>query len=134
MTRIIAASLLTLAAVPVLAGDASHESAAAPPRAGAAIAADPRSTTNPSDLSAEQMRLVQRSLIAQGFAADFTGRFDDKTLTALTQFQRGRGLVPTGRLDAPTLLALGIDPRNVLPVRGEDKEHKRFLEQVHTAP
>jgi hypothetical protein len=42
--------------------------------------------------------------------------------------------VPTGRLDAPTLLALGIDPRNVLPVRGEDKEHKRFLEQVHTAP
>lgn len=73
----------------------------------------------PSSLSPEQVRLVQRSLADRGFAVDLTGRFDDPTRQALTQFQRARGLPATGNLTPPTVDALGLDPRDVMPVRGE---------------
>lgn len=71
-----------------------------------------------SDLSPEQVRLVQRSLIDRGFAVDPTGTFDDRTRAALMDFQRARGLPTTASLDRPTVDALGLDPHEVLPVRG----------------
>lgn len=72
----------------------------------------------PSDLSPEQVRLVQRSLVDRGFAVDPGGTFDDRTQTALMDFQRARGLAATGKLNQPTIDALGLDPRDVMPVRG----------------
>ncbi len=72
----------------------------------------------PSDLSPEQVRLVQRSLVDRGFAVDPGGTFDDRTQTALMDFQRARGLPATGKLNQPTIDALGLDPRDVMPVRG----------------
>jgi peptidoglycan hydrolase-like protein with peptidoglycan-binding domain len=86
--------------------------------AGSSHAAARGAAIAPSDLSAEQIRLVQRSLIDRGFAVDPTGTFDDRTQTALMDFQRARGLPPTASLDQPTIDALGIDPRDVMPVRG----------------
>jgi len=79
---------------------------------------DQSAVIQPSDLSPEQVRLVQRSLVDRGFAVDLTGNFDDRTQTALMDFQRARGLPATGNLNAPTVEALGIDPRDVMPVRG----------------
>jgi peptidoglycan hydrolase-like protein with peptidoglycan-binding domain len=72
----------------------------------------------PSSLSPEQVRLVQRSLADRGFAVDMNGRFDGRTQQALTDFQRARGLPSTGNLNPPTVEALGLDPRDVMPVRG----------------
>jgi len=69
----------------------------------------------PSDLSPEQVRLVQRSLIDRGFAVDPSGRFDDRTQTALMDFQRARGLPATAAIDQPTADALGLDPREMTP-------------------
>lgn len=71
-----------------------------------------------SDLSPAQVRLVQRSLIDRGFAVDPTGTFDDRTRAALMDFQRARGLPATASIDRPTVDALGLDPHQVLPVRG----------------
>jgi peptidoglycan hydrolase-like protein with peptidoglycan-binding domain len=79
---------------------------------------DQASVVQPSSLSPEQVRLVQRSLIDRGFAVDLSGSFDQPTQTALTEFQRARGLPATGNLNAPTVDALGLDPRDVMPVRG----------------
>ena len=80
---------------------------------------DQASVVQPSSLSPEQVRLVQRSLIDRGFAVDLSGSFDQPTQTALTEFQRARGLPATGNLNAPTIDALGLDPRDVMPVRGQ---------------
>ncbi len=71
-----------------------------------------------SDLSPAQVRLVQRALIDRGFAVDPTGTFDDRTRAALMDFQRARGLPATASIDRPTVDALGLDPHQVLPVRG----------------
>jgi peptidoglycan hydrolase-like protein with peptidoglycan-binding domain len=72
----------------------------------------------PSELSSEQVRLVQRALSDRGFALDLTGSFDERTQSALSDFQRTRGLPATGNLNQPTVEALGLDPRDVMPVRG----------------
>jgi peptidoglycan hydrolase-like protein with peptidoglycan-binding domain len=87
---------------------------------GATSAGATRGAVAPSELSAEQIRLVQRSLIDRGFAVDPTGAFDDRTQAALMDFQRARGLPANASLDQPTLDALGLDPRDVTPVRGTD--------------
>jgi hypothetical protein len=72
---------------------------------------------SPSTLSREQVRLVQRSLAQHGLVVDVNGTFDDRTRTALLEFQRARSLPESGALDGPTLEELGIDPREVTPVR-----------------
>jgi peptidoglycan hydrolase-like protein with peptidoglycan-binding domain len=72
----------------------------------------------PSELAPEQVRLVQRALSDRGFAVDLSGAYDDRTQTALMDFQRARGLPATGNLNSPTVEALGLDPRDVMPVRG----------------
>ena len=154
MKKTIATSLLMLAAAPVLG---TYEQLATPsgtqaahpgaPSRHAAVAAtstyhqstDGQSAARLPDLSAEQVRLVQRSLRDRGFAVNVTGVVDDQTRTALTNFQRAHRLVPSGRLDSPTTEALGVDPRDVRAARGEgnDRDAERdaeFLNQVHTAP
>jgi hypothetical protein len=75
----------------------------------------------PGDLSPEQVRMVQRALADRGFVVEPSGRFDDPTRTALNDFQRSRGLPETGNLSADTAAALGIDPGEVMPVRGSDE-------------
>jgi peptidoglycan hydrolase-like protein with peptidoglycan-binding domain len=88
----------------------------------------------PEQLSPEQVRLVQRTLSDRGFAVDATGRFDDPTQSALMDFQRARALPPTGNLNAPTVDALGLDPREVMPARGLDPTPPpRPGEPVHRA-
>jgi peptidoglycan hydrolase-like protein with peptidoglycan-binding domain len=89
-------------------------------------------TIDASSISPEQVRLVQRSLADRGFAVHLTGTFDGRTQAALTDFQRARGLPPTGQLDTPTVEALGIDPRDVMPVRGEE-EPNTDLDEGHAA-
>ena len=73
-----------------------------------------------SSLSAEQVRTVQRSLTAEGFPTSLTGRLDDQTHQKLSEFQQAKGLQTSGALDQRTFDALGLDPRNVVPVRGTD--------------
>ena len=86
---------------------------------------DQTAVIQPSSLSPEQVRLVQRSLADRGFAVDLSGRFDDPTRQALSEFQRARGLPATGNLNPPTVDALGLDPRDVMPVRGERPTNPR---------
>ena len=90
----------------------------------------------PSDLSPEQIRLVQRSLVDRGFAVDPGGTFDDRTQTALMDFQRARGLQATGNLNQPTIDALGLDPRDVMPVRGTvtTPDDRRGKDEGYHAP
>jgi peptidoglycan hydrolase-like protein with peptidoglycan-binding domain len=107
----------------LLAGCMGHERSAESDRAAARPAEAQREQTvvaRPSEFAPEQVRTLQRALADRGFAVDLTGRFDDHTQTALKDFQRARGLPSTGNLDQPTVEALGLDPREVLPVRGED--------------
>ncbi|HTP26418.1 MAG TPA: peptidoglycan-binding domain-containing protein [Anaeromyxobacteraceae bacterium] len=77
-----------------------------------------RSRIESSQLSASQVRLVQRSLADHGFAVSLTDSFDDATERALADFQRARGLPPSAALDRLTIAALGLDPRDVTPEQG----------------
>lgn len=101
----------TLSALGVTAG-------AAGPGAGRGEAtAPPVRARSPADLDRETIRAVQRALAAQGLtvgAAD--GRWGDQTESAIGNFQRARGMPASGRLDAPTLAALGLLPGGAKPV------------------
>ena len=110
--------LLVVAATAVLAC-ASRQNTTSGTSMATRDAEDRATVVQPSSLSPEQVRLVQRSLIDRGFAVDLSGTFDQPTQSALSQFQRARGLPATGNLNAPTMDALGIDPRDVMPVRGD---------------
>ncbi|GEJ55913.1 peptidoglycan-binding domain-containing protein [Anaeromyxobacter diazotrophicus] len=112
-----ALSLIALAAV-ACTNRAATYSGDTSSGADTARAASSGAAISPSQLSPEQVRLVQRSLIDRGFAVDPTGNFDDRTQTALGDFQRARGLPATAALDRPTLDALGLDPREVTPPGG----------------
>jgi peptidoglycan hydrolase-like protein with peptidoglycan-binding domain len=107
----------------------SAEAEPAPPASAQAL-------IQPSDLSPEQVRLVQRSLVDRGFAVDPGGTFDDRTQTALMDFQRARGLPATGTLNQPTIDALGLDPRDVMPVRGTAgaPDEQRNKDEGYRAP
>jgi len=109
MKRILIASLSLLAAPPVLAGDWSYEDQAVQPPVISSVA---------SELSPEQLRLVQRALAAQGFTVSVTGDLDVQTRTGLMCFQQAHQLGSSGDLDGSTVQALGLDPREVMPVRG----------------
>jgi len=106
-------------AIAALAGCSAHQSSSS-----GAATAQPESAGRrafpASDLSPEQVRLVQRALADRGYAVDLTGTFDEHTQTALAEFQRARGLPADGKLDSNTLETLGIDPRDVMPVRGSE--------------
>ncbi len=103
-----------LAAIALLACASKQKVTSVPPDAGP-DAEDRTTVVQPSTLSPEQVQLVQRSLVDRGFAVDVSGTFDQPTQTALADFQRARGLPATGNLNAPTIDALGLDPRDVAP-------------------
>jgi len=87
---------------------------------------------SPAALSPEQVRLVQRSLAERGLVVNVSGTFDDRTHSALLEFQKAQSLPENGVLDDATLRALGIDPRDVTPVRGPADVPNVDVERVHT--
>ncbi|HET7755277.1 MAG TPA: peptidoglycan-binding domain-containing protein [Anaeromyxobacteraceae bacterium] len=106
---------LALVAAAAVAG-CNRQSTYETPRAGApATPADDTWVAQPTDLSGEQVRIVQRALTSRGFQVDASGTFDAATQTALADFQRSRGLPATGNLNADTAAALGIAPEEVRP-------------------
>jgi peptidoglycan hydrolase-like protein with peptidoglycan-binding domain len=117
-------SIVALAAVTGCASQSAYSGGAA---STAAPPASEQGSAEGSNLSPEQVRIVQRSLADRGFAVDLTGTLDDRTQTALMDFQRARGLETTGQVDASTIDALGIDPRDVAPVRGLEPDTEEEL-------
>ncbi len=113
MKRTIVLAVVVAAAAACSSRERSYSSGQAPSSA----KAEETNVVQPSELSPEQVRLVQRALSDRGFAVDPTGSFDARTETALMDFQRARGLPATGNLNSPTVEALGVDPRDVMPVR-----------------
>jgi peptidoglycan hydrolase-like protein with peptidoglycan-binding domain len=113
-------AVLALAAAAAVAG-CNRQSTYETPRSSApsSAGADETWVAQPSDLSEEQVRQVQRALTGRGFQVDATGTFDAATQTALAEFQRSRGLPATGNLNADTAAALGISPDDVRPSRTE---------------
>ena len=111
-----------IVAFAALAGCASQSAYSGGAASTTAPPASEQGTAEWTNLLPEQVRVVQRSLADRGFAVDLTGTLDDRTQTALMDFQRARGLDTTGRIDASTIDALGIDPRDVAPVRGLDPD------------
>lgn len=107
-------AVLALAAAAAVAG-CNRQSTYEAPRSGAPTAADDTWVAQPTDLSEEQVRVVQRALTSRGFQVDATGTFDAATQTALADFQRSRGLPATGNVNADTAAALGISPDEVRP-------------------
>jgi len=73
-------------------------------------------------MSPEQIRLVQRTLNAQGYPVEVTSAWDKRTRAALTSFQTAHALPATGDLDPATSQALGVDPADVMPVRATAAE------------
>jgi peptidoglycan hydrolase-like protein with peptidoglycan-binding domain len=116
-------STLFALAMAALVGCSAHKGSG-PPQAATAGQSGPGEAAAPgypaAELSPEQVRLVQRALADRGYAVDLTGAFDSRTQSALAKFQRARGLPANGTLDSSTLETLGIDPRDVMPVRGTD--------------
>jgi hypothetical protein len=100
--------------------------------AGAAPSSSAAGAVAPSELSPEQIRVVQRSLADRGFAVPLTGTFDESTRSAVTDFQRARGLATTGSLDTATIESLGIDPRTVMPARGAAQSGQGMMDQENT--
>ena len=110
--------LLILAALALAACSHSRSSKGEEAASSGTQPGDKTWVAQPGDLSPEQVRVVQRSLGDRGFAVELTGNYDDQTRVALSDFQRSRGLPATGNLNAETAAALGIDPADVMPVRG----------------
>ncbi len=107
---VLAGPLLACSREKTYSGTSTQNASAAEPRAGVA---------RPSDLSAEQVRLVQRALSDKGFSTELNGMWDDRTKSSLMSFQRSVSLAPTGNINAQTAEALGLDPQQVMPVRGQ---------------
>jgi peptidoglycan hydrolase-like protein with peptidoglycan-binding domain len=67
------------------------------------------SVPGPGELSPATIRMLQHSLIQGGYAVDAAdGVWGPKTSAAVREFQRVKGLKPTGQGDAATLDALGV--------------------------
>lgn len=63
----------------------------------------------PGNLGREEIQQVQRALNDAGYdVGPVTGRWDPETERALRDFQKDKGLDPTGRLDDRTILSLGF--------------------------
>lgn len=63
----------------------------------------------PQTLNADNVRQIQKALNDAGYnAGPVDGRWNPETERALRDFQKAKGLEPTGRLDDRTILALGF--------------------------
>ena len=76
---------------------------------------------SPEAMSGEQVRLIQRALSARGFTTDATGQLDPGTTASIMAFQRANDLPATGTVDDSTARALGFEPGQVIPVRGQGR-------------
>src|SRR5262249_20343672 len=63
------------------------------------------------DLSPDEIREVQHVLIERGFSVEVTGVLDQRTRTAVIEFQRRQGLEASGRIDRRTTAELGVSVR-----------------------
>lgn len=71
--------------------------------------AGPAAAQQTADLAPATVRMLQHSLIQGGYAIDAAdGIWGPKTTAAVREFQRMKGLEPTGTADAKTLAALGV--------------------------
>ncbi|MCL6545323.1 MAG: peptidoglycan-binding protein [Bryobacteraceae bacterium] len=60
----------------------------------------------------ERYREIQRALVDRGFLeGEPTGRWDSASIEALKRFQADQQLQPTGKIDALSLIRLGLGPR-----------------------
>jgi putative peptidoglycan binding protein len=65
---------------------------------------------NTSDLSAEEVRMVQQALAAEGYDPGRSdGAMTNDTRAAIREFQMDNGIVVTGSLDSKTAQLLGMD-------------------------
>jgi len=66
--------------------------------------------------SRERFAQIQKALIEAGFDPGTPdGFWGPKSVSALQQFQQDRGLEPTGRIDALSLIRLGLGPKYDAP-------------------
>ena len=57
----------------------------------------------------ERISEIQQALAKDGsFSGKPSGKWDDSTVEAMKRFQAGHGLNPSGKLDAATLMKLGL--------------------------
>jgi peptidoglycan hydrolase-like protein with peptidoglycan-binding domain len=57
----------------------------------------------------DRIREIQSALKREGaLSGEPTGKWDDPTIAAMKKYQQDQGLNPTGKIDAQTLLKLGL--------------------------
>jgi peptidoglycan hydrolase-like protein with peptidoglycan-binding domain len=82
--------------------------------AGLLAAAPATAQQTPDNLSPATIRMLQHSLMQGGYAVDAAdGVWGAKTVAALREFQRVKGLQVTGRADPQTMAALGVSANGV---------------------
>ena len=91
MRHVVALTSAVLVSFGAVAGGQQHSSAGA--------SADPAT-----------VRQAQERLVSEGFnPGALDGRLGPQTQQGLKEFQQSQGLEPSGRLDAQTIAALGLD-------------------------
>jgi len=66
--------------------------------------------------SPERYRDIQQALAAKGYyTGEPNGVWDDTSVEALRHFQRDQNLEPSGKLDSPSIIALGLGPKYESP-------------------
>jgi hypothetical protein len=61
----------------------------------------------------ERYKEIQEALASRGYLkSEANGKWDTQSADALRQFQTDRGLTPTGKLSAASLIGLGLGPKN----------------------
>jgi sporulation protein YlmC with PRC-barrel domain len=69
-----------------------------------------------SQLSSSQIRKIQQELNKEGFdAGQVDGTWNSQTQSAITNFQKSKGLSATGQLDKQTIEKLGLDADDFRP-------------------
>jgi hypothetical protein len=78
------------------------------PRKAQAPAAPPRQLTPTPD----RYREIQQALIDKGYLkSEANGTWDAQSSEALLRFQNDQKLAPTGKINAPSLIGLGLGPK-----------------------
>ena len=71
---------------------------------------------------------VQRELMSRGYyRGSIDGRYGRRTAFALGAFQLQSGLPPTGRLDMPTLNALGLSNANMTYAQSPPRQYENWV-------
>jgi hypothetical protein len=64
----------------------------------------------------ERYKEIQRALADKGYLQETpSGQWNQNSIDALRKFQKDQNLDPTGRLDALSLIALGLGPKREMP-------------------